>query len=99
MAHLLSLEAEAELDGIWYYIATESGNADIADRIIDSLTDRFRLLALNPYVGRRRDEDLRPGMRSFPVGQYIVLYRVEDGDVRILHVVQGRRDIQMLFGQ
>jgi plasmid stabilization system protein ParE len=67
MAHILSPEAEAELDDIWYYIARESGNADIADRFIDSLTDRFYLLTLSPYIGRRRDRDLRPGMRSFPV--------------------------------
>ncbi len=46
-----------ELDGIWYYIARESGNPDIADRFIDSLTGRFYLLALHPYIGRRRDDD------------------------------------------
>ena len=62
MAHRLSPEAEAELDGIWYYIATESSSMDVADRFIDSLTRRFYLLALSPYMGRRRDEDLRPGM-------------------------------------
>ena len=32
MAHRVSPEAEAELDGIWYYIATESGSMDVADR-------------------------------------------------------------------
>jgi toxin ParE1/3/4 len=99
MAHRLSPEAEAELDGIWYYIATESGSIDVADRFIDSLTGRFYLLSLSPYIGRRGDEDLRPGMRSFPVGEYIILYRVEDEDVLILHVVQGSRDIEALFGR
>jgi len=34
MAHILSPEAEADLDGIWYYIARESGNPDIAERFI-----------------------------------------------------------------
>ena len=50
MAHILSPEAEAELDGIWYYIAKESGNPDIADRFIDSLTARFYLLAFHPHT-------------------------------------------------
>jgi len=68
MAHRLSSEAEAELDGIWYYIATESGSPDIADRFIDSLTDHFYLLSHNPYIGRRRDEDLRPGMEFARTG-------------------------------
>jgi hypothetical protein len=43
MAHRLAPEAEAELDDIWYYIATESGSIEIADRVIDSITDRFLL--------------------------------------------------------
>jgi hypothetical protein len=37
-------------------------------------------------MGRRRDEDLRPGLRSFTVGEYVIIYRVEDEDVLILHV-------------
>jgi len=37
MAHRLAREAEAELDEIWYYVATESDSTEIADRLIDSL--------------------------------------------------------------
>jgi toxin ParE1/3/4 len=48
MAHRLAPEVEAELDGIWYYIANQSGNFEIADRLIDSITDRFFLLASRP---------------------------------------------------
>ena len=99
MAHRLSAEAEAELDGIWYYIASGSGSAEVADRFIDSLTKRFYLLATNPHIGRRRDDDLRPGMRSFPVGEYLILYRIDGESVLILHVVRGSRDIQALFGR
>jgi plasmid stabilization system protein ParE len=36
---------------------------------------------------------LRPGTRSFPVGEYVILYRIEEGDVLILHVVRGSRNI------
>jgi plasmid stabilization system protein ParE len=60
MAHRLALEAEADLDDIWYFIARESGNPDIADRFIDTLTQRFVVLARHPHMGRRRDEDLLP---------------------------------------
>ena len=97
MAHRLAPEAEAELDNIWYYIAKESGSIEIADRVIDSLTDRFFLLTTHPHVGRRRDEDLRPGLRSFPVGEYLIIYRVEREDVFILHVIHGSRDIEALL--
>jgi len=44
MAHRLAPQVEFELDDIWYYIARDSGSAEIADRLIDSITDRFHLL-------------------------------------------------------
>ena len=97
MAHRLAPKAEAELDEIWYYTATESSSIEIADRVVDSITDRFFLLATYPHIGRRRDEDLRPGLRSFPVGEYVIIYRVEGEDVLILHVIRGSRDIEALF--
>jgi plasmid stabilization system protein ParE len=41
---------------------------------------------------------LGAGLRSFPVGNYIVLYQIQgNGDVWILHVVQGNRNIQALL--
>ena len=66
MAHRVAPQAEADLDGLWYYVAKESGSIEIADRLIDSITERFPLLSRNPRLGRRRDEELRPGLRSFP---------------------------------
>jgi toxin ParE1/3/4 len=97
MAHRVALEAEAELDNIWYYVAKESGSVEVADRLIESITARFYLLACHPHIGRRRDEDLRPGLRSFPVGEYVIIYRVEDADVLVLHVFRGSRDIEALL--
>ena len=81
-----------------YHIARDSGSIEIADRLIDSITDRFFLLGNHPNVGRLRD-DLRPGLRSFPVGQYVIIYRIDGIDVLILHVVHGRRDIEAMFGR
>lgn len=99
MAHRLAPEAEAELDGIWYYVAKQSGSIEIADRLIDSLTKYFFILACHPHMGRGRDVDLRPGLRSFPVGEYLIIYRVEGDDVFILHVVRGSRNIEALLGR
>jgi plasmid stabilization system protein ParE len=95
----LSPEAEAELDGIWIHLAHESGSADVATRVVESITERFWLLARYPYMGRRRDDDLRAGLRSFTADDYIIIHRiVEDEVVLILHVVHGSRDILALFG-
>jgi plasmid stabilization system protein ParE len=62
-------EVELELAEIWRYVAQESGAIEIADRLIDSITGHFLLLARNPYMGRARDGDLRPGLRSLPAGR------------------------------
>jgi len=97
MVHRVAPEAEAELDGVWYYIAKASGSIETADRVIDSLTNRFFLLARYPHIGRRRDEDLRSGLRSFLAGEYVIIYRIEDEDVLILHVIRASRDVEALF--
>lgn len=99
MVHRVAPQAEADLDQIWYYVAKESSSVEIADRLIDSITERFYLLSSYPHVGRRRDDDLRPGLRTFPVGEYVIVYRVEQNDVLILHVFRGRRDIDALLRQ
>jgi toxin ParE1/3/4 len=98
MAHRVARRAANDLDEIWYYVAKESGSVEIADRLIDSITNRFLLLASHPHLGRSRDDEFGVGSRSFPVGEYVIVYCVEHGDVLILRVVHGSRDLQALFG-
>jgi toxin ParE1/3/4 len=66
MTHRVAPTAERDLDDIWLYVAKDSGGIEIANRLIESITDRFFLLAGFPYIGRSRDEDFGPGTRSFP---------------------------------
>ena len=97
MAHRRTPQADSDLDNIWNYIASKSGSLDITNRFIASITDRFFLLASHPNIGRGRDEDLLPGLRSFPVGEYVIIYRIQDEDVLVLRVLRGSRNIQALF--
>ena len=47
MGHLRTQQADTDLDGIWYDVATKSGSVEIAGRMIDSLTaDSFYLPAI-----------------------------------------------------
>ena len=96
MGHRLAPRAEVDLDSTWLYVATTSGSPDIANRLIDSIASRFLLLATQPHMGRHRDEDLRPGIRTFPVGDFVIAYRIEGDDVLILRVLRGSRDINAL---
>ena len=95
MAHRLAPEAKADLVELWSYVAGER-SVDTADRLVVSITARFLLLSRHPRVGRQRD-DLRAGIHSFPVGNYVVLYRIEGDDVVIQRVVRGSRDLEALF--
>ncbi|HEV2646389.1 MAG TPA: type II toxin-antitoxin system RelE/ParE family toxin [Acidobacteriaceae bacterium] len=98
MTHRRSPQADSDMDEIWLYIATQSHSYEAADRFIDSIVDRFLLLATHPHIGRARDEELRPGLRSFPVGDYMILYRIEDPHILILRVLHGRRNLRVLLG-
>jgi toxin ParE1/3/4 len=85
MVHRLAEDAEADLDKIWWRIATQSGSVAIAQGVIASITERFYLLASQPRMGRTRD-DLEPGLRSHPADEFMIIYTIEDDDVVILHV-------------
>lgn len=97
MAHRVAPRAETDLDDIWVYVAQDSGSMDIATRLIDSITDRFQFLAGFPHAGRVRDREFGAGTRSFPVGEYMIVYCVDGEDVLILRVVHGARDLGALF--
>ncbi len=95
MTYRLSRRARRDLLQIWSYIAEENELA--ADHFIDLLIQHLQLLGRNPHIGRHRNE-LRAGYRSFPVGQYLIFYRVLDPGIQIMHVMHGKRDIASQFG-
>ena len=81
--------AETDLIEIWVYIAEE--NPAAADALLESINDTCRTLATAPLMGRTRDE-LLPGIRSFPVGHYVIFYQpIEDG-IDVVRVLHGARD-------
>jgi toxin ParE1/3/4 len=94
MTYRLTRRARRDVLNIWRRIAED--NEQAADRFIDLLTYHFRLLGDVPHAGRRRDE-LRRGYRSFPVGEYLILYRITGPGVCIMHVVYGRRNLETSF--
>ena len=97
MHYRLMPVAQAELDGIWIYFAAASGSVEIAKRQIEKIEKCFSLLVGSPKAGRRRDHDLGANLRSFPVGEYVVVYRIEDSGPLILRVTRGSRDLKALI--
>ena len=86
----LTRSAVSDLDEIWAYIAARSG-IDAAERVVESITERFALLCRNPGAGRNR-ADLLEGVRSFSVGSYRIYYQAESNAVRILYIRHAARD-------
>ena len=40
MAHQRSAQADLDLDDIWFYVAKQGGSKELAERLIDFITDR-----------------------------------------------------------
>lgn len=89
----LSNQAVLDLQEIARYIGER--NTDAADRVIDELSNTFRLLALNPEIGTNLD-DLRQGLRVFtpphPAHNYAIFFRRTVDGVVISDVVHSARD-------
>ena len=88
--------SQAHLDLV--KVATDVGqvNATAADRLLDELEERCRLLAQFPEMGRQREE-LAPGLRSSVVGNYVIFYRPMADGIQVIRVLYGTRDLPRLF--
>ncbi len=91
---VLTPKAIADLDDIGGYIEVRSPAG--ARRTIERLAAVSRLLRDNPNIGVRRD-DVAEGLRSFPTGQYLILYRALGDGVEVVRYVHGARNLPDLF--
>ncbi len=91
---IVSREAAADLERIGDDIAQYSPLA--AERTIARLEEISRLLRDFPRIGAIRD-DIEAGMRIFPVGNHLVLFRALEDGVQIVRVVDGRRDLSSML--
>jgi toxin ParE1/3/4 len=83
-------QADIDLDSIWDFIASDSVRA--AEKQIGRIGEIFEMLVENPLAGRERRE-LRVGLRSFPVGNYVIFYVPLPDGVEIIRVMHGRQDV------
>lgn len=90
----LTSQAQLDLDEIWLFIAED--NIEAADKFHDLLLSKLITLAEQPLIGRLRDE-LRPNVRGFPVGSYVIFYRDTPEHIEIIRVLHGARDTENTF--
>ena len=89
-----SPEADDDLLRIWRYIAQD--NRATATQFIDRLHGTMGTLAEMPGMGRPRD-DLAPNIRTFPLGNYLILYREMSGRIEVARVLSARQDSRRIF--
>ncbi len=89
-----SKEAQKELYEAGAYIAADNPSA--AEKWRDEILSACDLIAKSPLMGRERLE-LAKGVRSFPVGRFIIFYEVRVDAVFILHVLRGAMDVEAVF--
>ena len=88
--------ARNDLIDIWGYIAEHNPRA--ADRFIDRLEGYFQKLAEFPGMAPPADH-LGRSLRTFPVDNYIIIYRPAEQGIEIVRVFHGYRDLESFFGR
>jgi len=92
---LYTATARADIAGIAEYIGRDNPRA--AGSVIAAIRKTCASLGERPALGRLRP-DLAENLRSFPVGSYVVFYRISGDTIDIISVLHGARDIANLLG-
>ena len=95
MRYRVSEDAERDLDEIFVYWANRA-SLEIADRVVDRITERFWLLAEHPSAGKPAGH-IASGVRCFPAGKYLIYYRKTRRGTDILRIFHGARDQKNAF--
>lgn len=95
MRYRVSADAERDLGEIFHYWAVRA-SLEVADRVIDRVTERFWLLGQHPNAGKTVFR-IAAGVKCFPAGKYLVYYRKTRRGIDILHIFHGARDQKEAF--
>jgi toxin ParE1/3/4 len=79
---------------IWKHVADDDPTA--ADELLRTFDQKVTLLSDFPHMGRARPE-IRPRLRSFTVGKYLLFYRPLRDGIELLRVIHGARNLREVF--
>lgn len=94
MSFRLTPLAEADIEAIVLFIAEDDPAAAV--RWLDDMLRRCQRVGDMPGIGVSRHE-IRPGLRTFPMGNYLILYREFADGAEIVRVIHGARQWQELL--
>jgi toxin ParE1/3/4 len=88
-----SKRAKQDLLDIWLWIARD--NPGLADAVLDRIEQRAGKLSQHREIGAARPE-IGEGARGLVIERWLVLYRLVDGGVQIVRIIDGARDLRRL---
>jgi toxin ParE1/3/4 len=97
MRYRVSLGARNDLLEIFAYWA-DRASVLVADRIIERVIVRFKLLGEHPHAGKSAFH-IAAKVRCFPVGKYLIYYRKSGRFIDILHVFHAARNQAAAFAK
>lgn len=86
--------AQEDIDSIAKWISRDSVEAAL--RWLEQLDQKLERLASTPGSGTDRSE-LRPQMRSSPLGNYLVFFKPVASGIQVIRVLHGARDYSRFF--
>ncbi|MER3437281.1 MAG: plasmid stabilization protein ParE [Chloroflexota bacterium] len=93
---ILTPQARRDLSDIELYTAQQWGNQQRRASMA-KLEKALQDLAEFPHLGRSRDE-LGAGLRSYPIGEHVIYYRVDPGKLTVLRVLHRTMDASTTLG-
>jgi len=86
----ISVKAQRDLEEIWIYSVSTFGE-DQTVAYVSQVRAALSLLLANPGLARSAD-DVRPGLRKFPVGSHVLYVRLDQTSLRLVRILHGRMD-------
>lgn len=93
---LLTHQAAKDLEEIHDFIAEDNPSAALG--FVNSIEEKCQTLATSPEIGRKRDE-LGFELRSFPIKNYVIFYRIKSSTIQVIRILHSARDINYAFNQ
>jgi toxin ParE1/3/4 len=91
--------AQADITAIYDHLYDQSGEPDIALRVVHRLRDKCEHLARLPGTLGTARPDLQHGLRSTPCGGYVIFYRYVGDELEILVILHSKRDVIAYFDE
>lgn len=96
MSQTYYLSGAARTDLIQINESTFAENPPAANRFLQAFDRKCQLLAQFPEMGVKW-QDLRPPLRSFPVGKHLIFYQPVPDGIEVIRVISGYQDLTAIF--